>query len=113
MIDYQAVGQRIRYNRNKFGLTQEQLAEKIDVSVPHISRIENGTSQPSLQVLVDLCNALDITIDGLMQDSLAAARLQKEHQLHDLLSNCTSDELSMIYDLVETLLGDIRRIYRK
>ncbi|MBD5084811.1 MAG: helix-turn-helix transcriptional regulator [Clostridiales bacterium] len=112
MIDYRSLGRRVRYNRDRLGFTQEKLAEKINVSIPHISRIENGTSQPSLQVLIDLCNALDITIDELLQDSLSAARRKKECRLEEILSDCSLDELDMISNLAESVLRDARSIYR-
>ena len=77
MIDYYSIGRRIQQRRVQRNITQERLAEMVNVSVPHISRIENGSSQPSLQVLVDICNALELTVDDLMQDSLSSVRSKK------------------------------------
>ena len=58
-IDYAEVGSRIKHRRKELGMSQEKLAELIDVSVPHMSNIENGKTRFSLQVLVDLTNALN------------------------------------------------------
>ena len=113
MIDYRAIGKRVTSNREKQGITQEYLAEKINVSIPHISRIENGTSKPSLQVLVNICNVLNITIDDLMQDSLAAVKQKRTEHLEGILADCTIDELSMIANLAKTVLHDARQIYTK
>lgn len=113
MIDYLTIGKRIRHNRDRMGITQEYLAEKINVSIPHVSRIENGTSKPSLQVLVDICNALNITIDDLMQDSLPAVKQKIEGRLGDILADCSVDELDMISHLAETVLRDARIIYKE
>ena len=53
-MDYIALGQRIRDLRRKRGLTQEKLAELVDLSVPYISHLERGTKKPSLAVLIRL-----------------------------------------------------------
>ena len=44
MIDYYSIGRRIQQRRVQRNITQERLAEMVNVSVPHISRIENGSS---------------------------------------------------------------------
>lgn len=109
MIDYVSIGKQIRKHRRRAGLTQEILAEKVYVTTPYISRIENGSSQPSLQTLVDICNALDITIDDLMQDSLSAVRRKIEGRLGDLLADCSPKELDMLADIAETILKTTRK----
>lgn len=49
---------RIAYLRRRKGLTQEQLAERADVTNNYISHIENCRSIPSLETVVKLCGAL-------------------------------------------------------
>lgn len=110
MIDYLSIGKRIRMNRCNVGMTQELLAEKVNVSPPYISRIESGSSSPSLQTLVDICNALDLTIDDLMQDSLPAARKRISSRLEELLIDCTTAEMNMIVNVVDVLLQEIRKM---
>ncbi len=110
MIDYLSIGKRIRAYRRSIGMTQELLAEKVNVSPPYISRIENGSSSPSLQTLVDICNALDITIDEVMQDSLSAARKHISRHLDELLKDCTTAEMNMIVNVVRVLLQEFRNV---
>ncbi len=50
MVDYVSLRKRIRYYRQKSTMTQENLAEKVDVSLPHMSRIECGKTTPSFFV---------------------------------------------------------------
>ena len=64
MIDYKSIGVRIRAVRLEKKLTQEQLAEAAGVGVTHISHIETGNSVPSLQVMVDIINALGCSATG-------------------------------------------------
>lgn len=65
-IDYSAVGKRISLIRKNRGMTQEQLAEKAELSNIYISHIENSRSIPSLETLMKLCSALDITPDEVL-----------------------------------------------
>jgi len=110
MIDYPSIGKQIRINRRNIGMTQELLAEKVNVSPPYISRIESGSSSPSLQTLVDICNALDITIDDVMRDSLPAAKKRINTRLEELLTDCTTAEMNMIANVVSVLLQEIHEL---
>jgi transcriptional regulator with XRE-family HTH domain len=58
--------QRLRNLRKEKFVTQEQLAELINKSTEHISFLERGERLPSFEVIVDIANALDITISYLM-----------------------------------------------
>lgn len=109
MINYHSIGKNIRKHRNRLGMTQETLAEKINVSIPHISRMENGSAKPSLQTLVDICNALDIPIDNLMQDSIPAAKRCASSRLDEVLASCSAEEMDMIADVAEVILRNMRK----
>lgn len=112
MIDYISIGRHIRSRRRALNITQEKLAEIISVTPVHISRIETGSASPSLQTLVDICNALDITVDDLMQDSLPAAQKKLEGRLGELAQGCTAEELHLVAEVAETVLRNVREIYR-
>lgn len=62
-MDYYAIGQRIRRYRKAQGLSQEQLAEKVNISTTHMSHIENGGTKLSLQVFAELAEALHVSAD--------------------------------------------------
>ena len=61
-----SIGKRISQLRKKQGLTQEQFAEEIDISIKHISAVERGASSLSLEKLIDAANHLDCTMDYLI-----------------------------------------------
>lgn len=73
-MDYIALGQRIRYFRVKKHLTQEQLAERAEVSASFMGHIERGTRVASLDTLMKLCAALEVTPNDLLGDDLAPVR---------------------------------------
>ena len=55
------MGDRIKEIRKKQGLTQEQLAEKVDITLEYISQIERGLKIPSMQVFIKLVEVLDVS----------------------------------------------------
>ena len=55
-------GQQVRYLRAGRGLTQEQLAERAEISVDFLSLIERGRSSSSFDNLDDLAHALDVSV---------------------------------------------------
>ena len=65
-----ALGKRISFYRLKFSMTQEKLADLTNCSREYIAYLENGVKTPSLPILVDLANALHISVDALLVDSL-------------------------------------------
>lgn len=105
-IDYSAVGKRIALLRKKRGMTQEQLAEKSDLSNIYISHIENSRSIPSLETLMKLCDALAVTPDqvllGTKQDT--ADYLQSDIQRK--LLHCTPTERRLVSGFIDLLLQE-------
>ena len=59
-MDYYKIGQQIRKIRKACGMSQEELAEKVDISVTHMSHIETGNTKLSLAVFVDIAKALKV-----------------------------------------------------
>ena len=67
-MDQKAIVKRIKSAREKKGLTQEQLAEQVNLSPMHISVIERGNKLPRLETLIKIANVLDVSADTLLQD---------------------------------------------
>ncbi len=62
------VGDRLRSEREKKGLTQTALALQCGVLRNHIGKIERGEREPSLHLLCALASALGVTTDELLSD---------------------------------------------
>lgn len=67
-MNQKAIGRRIKAARDKKRLTQEQLAELVDLSPMHVSVIERGVKLPKLETLINIANILDVSADELLQD---------------------------------------------
>lgn len=69
-MDYQLLGRNIRKYRLRLGWNQEELAEQVGCTSSHIGQIENNRGIPSLEMTVNIANALHTTVDQLLLDSL-------------------------------------------
>ena len=107
-LDYQAIGMRIRRLRKTLGLTQQALAELSDQEPSNISHIERGATKLSLPTLVNIANALNVTVDELLCESLPASRAVFQREAEPLLSDCTHRELKIITATIRTLKESLR-----
>ena len=110
MVDYRDIGSRIRAVRLDQKMTQEQLAEAVGVGVTHISHIETGNSIPSLQVMIDIINALGCSADELLCIEVEQARPLLNSWLSDLVADCNTTEVKLITDTVVSLKNSLRRL---
>lgn len=64
--------------RKEKGYTQSELADKIGVSNKSVSRWETGEGYPDISVLVDLADALDVSVDALLRDDVGYHDIEKK-----------------------------------
>ena len=69
-MNYQSLGKKVRECRKRKQLTQEQLAEIIDISPSFLGHIERGSRVASLETFARLCNALDVSPHYLLSTDL-------------------------------------------
>ncbi|EEH99449.1 hypothetical protein CSBG_03075 [Clostridium sp. 7_2_43FAA] len=104
---YKLLGNRIRQERLKLNLTQEQLAEKVDLSTSYIGQIERGERNISLDTLVVICKSLGVTIDYLLQDSINIEEDIVYNQLYQLISSRSLNEKVMALDILKVMFSHI------
>ena len=76
MVDYQAMGRRMKMKRRSKHLSQEDVAKAVNISPSFYGNIERGMRIPSVDTLVQIANALDVGADYLLFDSLKTANSQ-------------------------------------
>ena len=108
-LDYKAIGRRIRDKRMFKNFSQAELASKIGVSNPHISNIERGRTKVSLQTLVDIANALDITLDEIMCDNVTEAKGIYIKDIAEEINTCNSEDMKIVFDVVKTLVEGLKQ----
>lgn len=100
-MDFKQGGQAIQCIRKQRGMTQEQLAEAINIASNSVSRIERGLLVPALPTLIDICNALEVGADSILAfyiaadapirwsplaERMAGLDLEKQHKIEAVLS---------------------------
>lgn len=99
-IDYQNLGRRIKRARNDLGLSQEVFAEMAELSVTHISNIENGNSKVSLNSILTIANTLNVTVDYLLRDSIQNQTNAVNIDLSHVFDDCTERETEFLLSLL-------------
>lgn len=94
--DYRAIGKRVRKHREAKGYTQMYLAELTNLAPTSISHIERGTTKASLPTVIRIANALDVSVDDLLCDSLVKAGPALTKEISEALSNCSDEELKLM-----------------
>ncbi|MBQ2916175.1 MAG: helix-turn-helix transcriptional regulator [Clostridia bacterium] len=64
--NWKEIGERIQVRRNQLKLTQEQICKELDTYQTYYSKIENGKVGISIEMLLKLCEALDVTSDYIL-----------------------------------------------
>lgn len=106
VVDYALIGRRLAEIRKSRKLTQEKLAEQTDLANNYISNIENSRSIPSLETLVKLCDALDVTPNEILLGASLTSEWYMDDELQQKLRQCTPREKRIVDGLVSLLLAE-------
>ena len=102
------IGQRVKQCREDVGLTQEKLAELIDLGDKHISAIECGAAGVSLPVLRRLCKVLSVSADkilfGVEEEEPQDKRAAEVHVLGERLSRLSDYEFDTAREILDKIL---------
>lgn len=93
----------IRNERKDKRITQEELAEMLEVSPTHVKHIESGHRKPSIEILFEITKILNISLDGVVFSKNESARTDTREKVNRLLD--VSDEASphFILSVLEAL----------
>ena len=94
------IGRRIKAARMEKKLTQEKLAEIINISTNYISEIESKGKIPSSSILISICRFLNVSIDDIIFDTDSDSIRKITRQL----SQCTVKQLELINSIVESII---------
>ena len=84
------------------GFKQNMLAERLDLSNNYLSSIERGKEKPSLEVIVNICNALQVTPDYLLMGNMYSNNVPQN--IADGLRLFTKEDLSLLSVLIDHLV---------
>ncbi len=92
-MDSLKIGRYIQHLRKAAGMTQKELAEKLNLSFQAVSKWENGDALPDTAILPDLCDMLNTTADQLLRGGTLAAGARKLMRAEDVVKGfqCMED----------------------
>ena len=105
-IDYMIIGKRIQEKRKANGWTQEQLAEKLQVTVGYISQIERGITKVNLEMLGKLSNLYDCNVANLIADSNSESAQYMNNEFSSLIDGLDSNEKRMFKNMLESYVAE-------
>lgn len=103
------IGKRIREERQHLNLTQERLAEDVDLTTAYIGQVERGERNLTIENLIKVANRLGVTVDYLLSDALTSENDTTLLQLSQLLSQRSPEEKLLVLDVVTSLLSYLDR----
>ncbi|MBQ9806868.1 MAG: helix-turn-helix transcriptional regulator [Clostridia bacterium] len=98
------MGDRIKEVRKKQKLTQEQLAERLDISVEFIGQIERGLKLPSMQVFIKLIETLNVSADYLLRDSVSTGQLFGDNEIGRKIEKLKPKQRIALEALIDTYI---------
>jgi len=102
-IDFARISKKLKDIRISKGLTQEYIANMADVNTSHISNIENNRVKISLPTLVNICNALDVTVDYILADEYIDSASPLEQSILKELHKCDNPTKERVLKIIRIL----------
>ncbi len=100
-LDYKGIGKRIRYYRKLRDMSQEHLAEQIEISTTHMSHIETGNTKASLQVVTNIAQALDVKVDMLLFDDTKSSNYV--YEIEDIIKTSPIKEQKILFNALKSI----------
>jgi transcriptional regulator with XRE-family HTH domain len=101
------VGENIRAARKKRNLTLEVLSGLSGVSESFLGMVERGASNVSIETLIALCDALDVSADSLLMEGRTEnpRPADKLDTLYTMLKNATEEDIEFVINFVKLCRG--------
>lgn len=108
-LNYALIGERIKKYRQLNKMTLDELSVKASISSQHLSKIEGNKTKLSLPCLTNLCNALNITTDTILCDSLPQqASIHLLSDVEKVFSDCSKEEIYLMLSVASSLKQALR-----
>ena len=102
-LDYTIIGERLKKARTDKKMTQEVLAEKLDVSIAFLSRIERGNSHINLKRLSQICGILGVSEGFILNGVSSNSENYLTSEFSDILNNVSPEKQKLIYKIAKVI----------
>ena len=104
-IDFKLIGERLREERLKKGMSQEDLAEKLDVAVAYLSRVERGGTTINLTRLGQISLILDVPLERFVTGIIKEDKNYLKEDFYEIFKQCSQDKKRLIYNIARIVAG--------
>jgi len=108
-INYVKIGFQIRSEREKFGMTREDLSGILDISCYFLGQVERGDRGMSVKGYINVCECLHISMDSLFSKQANIDTSNNTNDIYSLLNKCTEKETIIIESIIKLLLPHLIR----
>jgi transcriptional regulator with XRE-family HTH domain len=98
-LNYRIIGRRIKDLRIQRQISQETLAEKVNLSATYISRIETAEKRASLKSLVFIAEILEVTLDYFLRGNQLYSSFEYTDEILKIFDGCSNYEKRIIYEI--------------
>ena len=112
-IDMSELGSRIRQARLERNMSQMDLAEACGISVPYVSDIERGKKCFSVDILLRLAQALQVSTDWLLRLDIPQTQYAYSSEAADMMADCSQEEAVMLLEFMRSLKETMRKVMKK
>lgn len=102
-VDFSIIGKRLKEARKKKGLTQEQLVEKMGVSIAYLSKVETGKIHINLERLSEICGILDVTEGEILNGVSNNSQKYLHSEFYELLRKCSPKKQKLAYEILQVI----------
>ena len=100
----QLIGMHIAELRNGKGLTQEQLAGKMEISSKYLSSIERGKENPTLDTLIKLSESLGVNIEDIFRFIQIEDSVKRKSLVTSLVNKADANQLQLAYKILSAII---------
>ena len=102
-LDYTIIGERLKKARIDKNLTQEKLAEKLDVSIAFLSRVERGNSHINLKRLSQICEILGVSEGFILNGVSNKSENYLTSEFNNILNSVSPEKQKLIYKIAKVI----------
>ena len=102
-IDYKLIGARIKSERKKLEITQEALAEKLNVSIGYVSQVERGITKISLDLLGAISGILQCDIASLITESTPQTKNYRNSEILDEFNKLGEQKKKFAIEMIKLI----------
>lgn len=103
MFSIEDIGNRIRTLRKENDMTSVDLAQRIQISQPYLSKLEQGKQSISVDILINICNVFEITLEQFFSEEASFTDMISLNKVMKVAGDLNNEELEALHKFLEVI----------